>query len=134
MLVVIVIIQVSTVLLNTGINPKRCGIDLLCPQVEIFQLSVNLPLSVTVLVLDPDALDVCTFGDMVPVSVRSAAMLLRQGEEAGLVHSSGVEHGHFIPDSSSILCERLQGVLEVVEGFRPRVGYVLWCLEDLLDW
>ncbi len=87
MLVLLIVIQVSAVLLDV-VNAKHAGVNLLRPQAVVLQLAVDLSLLLTVGVLNPDALDVSTLDDMIPLAVMLAGMWLGLCEEGRRCRSS----------------------------------------------
>lgn len=109
MLIIGLIIQVTTVLLD-GINAELGRVDLLSSQVVVLKLAVNSTLLLAISILNPDALDISAFDDVIPDIVRFADMGLRGREEVGLAHGLGEEHGNLIPDSLRLSGHALERV------------------------
>lgn len=125
MLVVLVVIEITGVLLYTGVDAKRARIGLLDSEIIGFQLAINLTLLLTVLTSDPDALDVGAADDVVPVVVGAAVVLLGEGEERVLIHALREEASNLIPEFTSLIRERLQLLLECVQRLGEPVGTVI---------
>lgn len=118
MLVVLVVIEVATVLLDL-VNTEVTGIDLLGSQAVVLELAIDVSFLLTLGVFNPDALDVSTLHDVVPFVVMLARVRLGQREEAGLVHCLGEHKGDLIPDLASLASQGLEGLLQVVQRLRP---------------
>lgn len=78
MLVVLIVIQVSSVLLNTRINPQRSRIRLLNPEIIRLKLPINLTLLLSILISNPHTLNILTTNNVVPMGVRTTSVLLGQ--------------------------------------------------------
>ena len=113
MLVVLVIVEVATVLLDL-VDTEVAGVDLLGSQAVVVELAVDLSLLLALSILDPDALDIGTTHDVVPLVVVLARVRLGQREEAGLVHCFGEHEGDLIPDLASLAGQGLERLLQVV--------------------
>ena len=79
MLIILLIIQIPTILLDPRVYTKRAWVYFLTPQIVQFQFTVDISFPLSIFILNPDALYVCAFKDMIPVTVRSASMLLGFG-------------------------------------------------------
>jgi len=128
-LVILLIVKVTAVLLDL-VNIEMAGVNLLGSQAVVLELALNLSLLLALGVLDPDALDVGTLHDMVPLVVMLAGVGLGQREEAGLVHGFGEHEGDLIPNLASLAGQGLERLLQVVQRLRPRLRSLLGGLED----
>src|SRR5690242_5936554 len=113
-LVLLLVIKVTTVLLDL-IDAENARDDVLSTQAVVLELAVDLALPLAALVLNPDALDIGTLDDVVPLRVVLAGVRLGVREESGLLHLLREHHGDFIPDSACFAGERLEVLLEVLE-------------------
>jgi hypothetical protein len=117
-LVLLVVVEVAAVLLDL-VDAEHAGVDLLDPQVELLELAVDLALLLALRVLDPDALDVGALDNVIPLAIMLARVRLGRREEGGLVEALGVHHGHLVPGGAGLAGQRLEALLEVVEGLGP---------------
>lgn len=133
MLVVFVIIQITTVLLDVRVYAKGAGVDLLDAEVVSFQLSIDLTLLGTIGTRNPHALDLRTADDVVPVRVRTTGVLLGQREHGRVIHGMREVVRDFLPISPSLVRESLQVVLKLLERLGEDVRALLEGVVALLD-
>src|SRR5690242_439322 len=112
-LVLLIIIEVTAVLLDL-VDAKNARVDMLRTQTVVLKLAVDLALLLAVLVLDPDALNVGTLDNVVPLGVVLASVRLRIGEEGGLLHLFWEHHSDLIPDGACLAGERFEVLLKVL--------------------
>ena len=134
MLVVGCIVKITAVLLDMRIDAQRAWVNLLGAQCKVFQLPFNLSFLLAVGILNPDILNIGALGDVMPVGVRSASMLLGGREEAGPFHLMREHLSDLIPDRASLSSQRPEGILETVQGLCPNFRGLLWWLKDMLEW
>jgi len=131
MLVCLIVVEVSTVLLDL-VNIERCRVNLLCTETVVLELAINLTLFLSLSVGGPDTLNVGTLHDVVPFTVMLADVGLWKGEQVCVIHSFGEHECDLIPDLASLSGERLESVLEVLDGVAPCLRNLLRGLQDLL--
>lgn len=117
-LVGLVIVEIATVLLDL-VDAEVAGVDLLGSQAVVLELAFDLSFLLALSVLNPDALDVGTFHDVVPLVVVLAGVRLGQREEAGLVHGLGEHESDLIPDLAGLAGQGLERLLQVVQRLGP---------------
>jgi len=136
MLIILVIVQIAGVLLHTRIDTQGTGVHLLDPEIVRFKLAANLTFLLAIFPSDPDVLDIGTTDNMIPVRVRAAGVLLGEREEGDPVQRIREEARDLVPERSSLVRQRLQLFLEVMERLRQGLGGALVALlgelEDLL--
>jgi hypothetical protein len=119
-LVLFVVIQITTVLLDTRVNAKSTGVNLLNAEVIGIQFAINLTLLGTIGTRDPEALDIGATDVMVPVGGRTAGVLLGQahhGTAGGLREVVGDVFPHlasFAREGLEVFRKVLQGLGEVL--------------------
>jgi hypothetical protein len=133
MLVILVIVKITSVLLDTRIDTESTRIGLLDSQIIGLQLAINLPLLLAAGSSDPDALDISTTDDVVPVGVRTTGVLLRQREDRVMIHAVGEVASNLIPQMTSLIRQRLKLLLEVMKRLGQRISTLLGQSEDLLE-
>ena len=132
-LVILVVIKITTVLLDIRINAKRAGVHLLHAQIIGLELAVDLTLLSTISTCDPGALDILAANNMVPVRAGTAGMLLGQREHGSVVHRVGEVVRHFLPQLASLTGKGIEVVLELLERLRENVRTMLEGIRALLD-
>jgi hypothetical protein len=133
MLVILVIIQITSVLLHTRIDTESTRIGLLDSQIIGLQLAIDLSLLLAASSSDPDTLDISTTDDVVPVGVRTTGVLLRQREDRVMIHAVGEVASNLIPQMTSLTRQGLELLLEVMKRLGQCVGTLLGQSEDLLE-
>lgn len=133
MLVVFVIVKITTVLLDVGIDTEGAGIHFLDAEIIRLQLAVNLPLLGAIGTSDPNALYFLATNDMIPVRIRATAVLLGQREHGGLLHAVGEVVGDFLPELTGLAGKSLELVLEVLQRLREELGALLESVMALLE-
>lgn len=121
MLVVLIIIQVSTVLLDL-VYTKLGRINLLGSQIVGLQLPINLTLLFALGILNPYALHIGTLDNVVPGAIGSLDVWLGGGEEGGLVHSLGEVQCDLVPNGFGLGGHTLHLVPEGVQSLCPGIG------------
>ena len=132
MLVILFVVQVARVLLNL-VHAQALWVDLLGAEVECLEVTVELTLLLTVLVGDPDVLGRLTRGDVVPLGVMLTRVLLRRGDEVGVVHGLREHKCDLVPSLTCFLGQVLQLMLEVLQRLRPCRRLLTSGLEDVVD-
>lgn len=117
MLVILVVVEITTVLLDTRINTKLAGIHFLNPQIVCLQLAINLAMLLAISSIDPNTLDVASAHDMIPMRVRSTGVFLGGGEEAEVLDGLGEVARKVVPELLGLVAHGLQALFQSMEGF-----------------
>lgn len=131
MLVVLHIVQVTTVLLHL-VDTKFLRVDRLGSHGVGLEMAVDLSLLLALGVLDPGLLDVLALQDVLPLGVGSPAMRLWHRQEVRLVHRLREHQAHLVPEILDLRREGVEGALEVLQRLRPSFHKLLRKLQHLL--
>lgn len=133
MLVVLVIVKITTVLLDVGIDTEDAGIHLLHAEIISLELTINLPLLGAASTSDPNTLHLLATDNMVPVRVRATVVLLGQREHGGLLHAVGEVVGDLLPKLTGLARECLELILKILQGLGEELGALLESIVALLE-
>lgn len=117
MLIILVIIQVTRELFHVRVDPEGSRVRLLDPKVVGLKLTLHISLLLAVLVSDPDALDIRSTDDVVPVGVGATGVLLRQREDRVVVEVIGESIRDLLPQTTGLIGQRLELLSEVLKRF-----------------
>lgn len=133
MLIILVIIKITAVLLDVGVDVEGARVHLLDTEIVRLQLTIDLTLLGAVATSDPNALHVLTTNDMIPVRIRATVVLLGQREHGSLLHAVGEVMGDLLPKLAGLAREGLEMILEVLQRLREVFGALLEGILALLE-
>ncbi len=119
MLVVSIVIEVTTVLLDTWVDAQLACVDLLGPQMVILEMAIDR-LDILAVLHDSHGLDILALDDVVPVAIWATGRWLWLREEAGLAHLLWEHHGDFIPDGLGLRAHLVESIGERTKDVAPR--------------